>query len=168
MRQVSVSEAMKRKYPEWLVLVVSRDGEGQPDVMPAGWCMICSSKPPLMAVAVGKGRYTHRCIEQTGEFVLAWAGKGQGELVTYTGSHSGADADKFEALSIATSPPAATNVPLIEGCVAHLECKLHKQIETGDHSIFVGEVVAAHVPDEPIRKLENFAGNFAVAEPVSS
>jgi flavin reductase (DIM6/NTAB) family NADH-FMN oxidoreductase RutF len=74
--------------------------------------------------------------------------------------------DKFEAITIATSPPAVTSVPLIEGCAAHLECRLHKQVETGDHSIFVGEVVAAHVPDEPIRKLDNFAGNFAVAEPV--
>ncbi len=168
MRQVPVSEATKRKYPEWIVLVVSRDEKGKPDVMPAGWCMICSGTPPMMAVAVGKTRYTHRCIEQTGEFVLAWAGEGQGELVAYTGSHSGGDVDKFEAMNIATSPPAATNVPLIEGCVAHLECKLHQQVEAGDHSIFVGEVVAAHVPDEPIRKLDNFSGNFAVAEPVKN
>jgi len=59
-----------------------------------------------------------------------------------------------------------TNVPLLDGAVANLECKVVHEYDSGDHMIFVGEVVAAHVPDEPIRKLDNFAGDFAVAEPV--
>jgi len=28
--------------------------------------------------------------------------------------------------------------------VAHLECRLHQQITTGDHTLFVGKVVAAY------------------------
>ena len=56
MKQVPVSEAMALKYPEWVMFVISRDGEGAPDLMPAGWCMICNSNPLMMAVEVATGR----------------------------------------------------------------------------------------------------------------
>jgi len=58
------------------------------------------------------------------------------------------------------------NVPLLAEAAANLECKVHQAVTTGDHTIFVGEVVAAHVPDVPIAKLDNFAGTYAVARPV--
>ena len=58
--------------------------------------MICSGDPRLVCVSIAPGRYTHRCIEETGEFVFAWAGEGQAELVTYSGSCSGAQVSKFE------------------------------------------------------------------------
>jgi len=35
--------------------------------------------------------------------------------------------------------------PLIKECVASLECKVHSQFPTGDHTIFVGEIVGIHI-----------------------
>jgi len=165
-KQTSLSEAVGRKYPEWIVMVVSRDAKGQPNVMPAGWGMICSGEPLYVAVAIGYSRYTYECIHQTGEFVFAWAGEGQEQLVDQTGTTSGRDINKFEQFNISWSEPAATNVPLLEGAAANLECKVVHEYESGDHAIFVGQVVAAHVPDKPIRKLDNFNGNYAVAKPL--
>lgn len=166
MKQVTVGEAMGRKYPEWIVLVVARDGQGKANLMPAGWGMICSGNPPMVCVGIGHTRYTHQCIEETGEFVFAWAGEGQADLVEYAGSHTGREVDKFQAFDIPTAPAAVVNVPLLAEAAANLECRVHQAIPTGDHTIFVGEVVAAHVPDEPIAKLDNFAGTYAVARPV--
>jgi flavin reductase (DIM6/NTAB) family NADH-FMN oxidoreductase RutF len=37
----------------------------------------------------------------------------------------------------------ALGVPLIEGAITTLECRVHDQLPGGDHSIFVGEVIAA-------------------------
>ena len=167
MKQVRPSEAVGRKYPEWIVMVVSRGANGRPNVMPAGWGMICSGNPLFVAVAIGHGRYTCRCIKETGEYVFAWAGEGQEELVGQTGSTSGRDIAKFEQFDIPWSEPAVTNVPLLDGACANLECKVVHEYESGDHVIFVGEVVAAHVPDEPIRKLENFGQEYAVAKPAN-
>jgi len=166
MKRVSPGEAMQAKYPEWIVLVVARDGRGKANLMPAGWGMICSGNPPMVGVAIGHRRYTHRCIEETGEFVFAWAGEGQADLVEYAGSHTGAEVDKFQELAIPTAPPAVVNVPLLAEAAANLECQLRQAIPTGDHTLFVGEVVAAHLPDEPIAKLDNFAGLYAVAQPL--
>ena len=103
--------------------------------------------------------------ELTGEFVFAWAGEGQAELVDYAGSHTGADVDKFADFDIPTAPAAVVHVPLLAEAVANLECKLHSATPAGDHTIFIGQVVAAHLPDEPIAKLDNFAGTYAVARP---
>lgn len=166
MKRVSPGEAMQVKYPEWVVLVVARDGQGKANLMPAGWGMICSGNPPMVCVAIGHSRYTHRCVEETGEFVFAWAGEGQAELVEYAGSHTGAEVDKFQEFAIPTAPAAVVNVPLLAGAAANLECKLSQAVTTGDHTVFVGEVVAAHLPDRPIAKLDNFAGLYAVARPV--
>ena len=165
MREVPVGEALALKYPEWVVWVIGRDGEGKPDIMPAGWCMVCNGTPVMMAVSVGFGRYTHTCIEETGEFILAWPGEGQEKLVDQCGSCSGRDTDKFQKFKLATTPAKQVDVPLLEGCVAALECLVVSQLELEDHSIFVGEVVAAHVADSPVGKLENFNGKYAVAKP---
>lgn len=165
MKQVPISEALKLKYPEWVLFVTSRDADGAPDLMPAGWVMICNSNPVMMAVAVGFGRYTHRCIEETGEFVLAWPGVGQEQLIDQTGSTTGRDINKFEAFGLAEIDADVVGAPLVEGCAVALECVVVSQLELEDHSIFVGEVVAAHVADPLVGKLENFDGTYAVAKP---
>lgn len=165
MREIPMSEALKLKYPEWVMFVMSRDADGAPDIMPAGWCMICNSNPLMMAVAVGFGRYTHHCLEETGEFVLAWPGEGQEKLIEQTGSVSGRDVNKFEQFGLTELEAKVINAPLVEGCAVALECVVVSQLELEDHSIFVGEVAAAHVSDQPVAKLENFAGTFSVAVP---
>ena len=85
------------------MFVTSRDAEGAPDLMPAGWVMICNSNPPMMAVAVGFGRYTHHCLEETGEFVLAWPGVGQEQLIEQTGSTTGLSSEMLKAAHAAAA-----------------------------------------------------------------
>lgn len=166
MKQVGVSEAMSKKYPEWVIMVVSRDGDGRPNVMPAGWGMVCSGQPQLVCVSVALTRYTHECIEATGEYVFAWAGEGQAELVEQTGNVSGRDIDKFEEFEIATAPAAEIDVPLLAEAAINLECEVRDSHPSGDHTIFVGEVVAAHLPETPVATLLNFGGRFSAAAPV--
>ena len=60
MKQVGINEALAHKYPEWIILVVARDREGWPNLMPAGWGMICSGQPHLVAVATAPQRHAHR------------------------------------------------------------------------------------------------------------
>lgn len=163
MKHVSVSEAMSRKFPEWIVMVLSVDPQGVPNIMPAGWAMVCSGDPKYVAVSIAYERYTYDCIHQSGDFVFAWAGKGQEQLVADTGSTSGANIDKFSEFSIPHAEAAEVNVPLLEGAAANLECHVVHEYASGDHAIFVGEVVAASVPDQPIPKLENFSGQYSVA-----
>lgn len=166
MKRVRPGEALAHKYPEWVIMIIACDAEGRPNIMPAGWGMVCSGDPRLVCVSIGLTRYTHRCIEETGEFVFAWAGEKQGQLVKDTGSTSGRDIDKFEKFRIRTADPAEISVPLLQGAAINLECRVTDSVLTGDHTIFIGEVVAAHLPDKPIATLLNFGGEFAAAAPI--
>ena len=45
----------------------------------------------------------------------------------------------------------AGGVPIIEGCLANLECRITQRIPGGDHFLFMGEVTEIHLGDgEPL------------------
>jgi flavin reductase (DIM6/NTAB) family NADH-FMN oxidoreductase RutF len=158
-RQVSVSAAFKHKYPEWIDLVVSRSADGQANAMPVGWSMITSGSPPLYAVAIGRGRYSAGLIHETREFVIAVPSASMGPATLYCGTHSGRDGDKIGPSELELAPATVVSVPLIRGAVYNLECTLHSEFETGDHLLFVGEVVAAHWDEGAGKRLMNFGSN---------
>ena len=165
MKEVSFSEAMGRKYPEWVILIMTVDESGKPNVMPAGWAMVALHKPPLFAISVGHGRYTHELIRSQREFVVAFPGPGLENEIEYTGSCSGRDVDKFKEFGLKSLKAKEVKPPLFSGCVVNLECKLEGELEAGDHTIFLGRVVAAYVDDDVPARILNFKGKFAVAIP---
>ncbi|MBM4081813.1 MAG: hypothetical protein FJ278_19060, partial [Planctomycetes bacterium] len=50
-------------------------------------------------------------------------------------------------------PASLVKPPLIKECIVNLECKLVGQLDTGDHTIFAGEIVAAWASDDDRRNL---------------
>ncbi|MFO7918017.1 MAG: flavin reductase family protein [Anaerolineae bacterium] len=166
MKRATFSEAMRQKYPEWVVLIATVDEEDVTDVMPAGWAMVASHNPPMFAIAVGHTRYTHELIQEQKEFVVAFPGPGLEEAIEYTGSCSGRDVrDKFERSGLRALEAEQVKPPLLAGCVANLECTLAGTLEAGDHTIFLGRVVAAHVDEDVPARLLNFDGTFSMAVP---
>lgn len=158
MKQVTIKKALQVRYPQSLVNVVSIDSDHKPNAMPAGWYMRTSSSPPLMAISVAFERYTHQLIEASKEFVLSFPSQENRESLLYCGTHSGKNVDKFEHTELTTTPSAELRTPLIDNSVACLECQLADGWDTGDHTIFVGEVVAAHKSREKNEKLYNKGG----------
>ena len=63
--------------------------------------------------------------------------------------------DKFAALDLGRN---AEGAPVLEGCLARLECRLHRWHDGGDHVIFVGEV--ARWTTAPGRPLVFHAGAY--------
>ena len=127
--------------------------------MPAGWSMFTSLKPLLYAVSIAPQRYTHGLIEESGEFVVTIPSVGMGSAIYYCGTHSGRDVEKFENCSLEPTPATEAKPPLIKGAVANLECRVVSSLKTGDNTIFVGEVVAAHAEEEAGCRLLNFGDN---------
>lgn len=148
MKSVEIREAINRKYPEWIFQLVTVDEAGKPNAMPAGWCTFCSGDPVMMAVSVAFERYTHELMENSREFVLSLPNPEQKEAVYYCGTHSGRDVDKFEETELETTPAVEVEVPLIKDSVACYECRKTGSLDTGDHTIYAGEVVAAQVSEK--------------------
>ena len=158
---------MHWKYPEWLILVLSMDEQEQVNVMLAGWAMSCSSEPPMFAVAISQQNRTHEVISRTGEFVVAFPSKGMESDALYCGTHSGRDGDKLQQTAFETISGGVVRPPLLKGCRINLECQLVDALPTGDHSIFAGQVMAAHLDMDAPPNIVNFGQmRFAVAHPV--
>lgn len=136
--------------PERIVWAVA-EHDGRRSICPLGWKMNTSSSPPMMAISVAPGRFTHELISGSGEFVLAWPGADLAEATMLCGTRSGRDLDKFKEAQLSALPATHVSVPLVGECIANLECRVAGQMTTGDHTIFAGEVLSVWVNEAPSR-----------------
>jgi len=121
-------------------LIVS--GVEKPNVMTADWVTPLSFSPQMLGVAIGHGRYTHSLIERWKEFVVAVPTIELLRDVWIAGTLSGAKQNKIDKLGLTLIESKKVKVPSIKECQANLECKVVNEVETGDHTFFVGEIVA--------------------------
>ena len=127
--------------------LIGSSWQGTDNVMTAGWAVCCSVDPPLVSVYIYHKWLTRKLISESGEFVVNVLASDQVEVSEICGAVSGRKADKYAKAELKTRRGEKVNVPLIEGCVANLECKVVAEYEVGDHTLFVGEIVAAHDGD---------------------
>ena len=157
MKQIDPGASWGRVRPEWTALVVSWDARNdRPDIITLGWTMHTSGRPSMAAISIGHPRYSHELITKEGEFVLAYPNARMGDAAMYCGTHSGRDVDKFAHTDLVPLPTKIVKPPLIQDAVVNMECKVVGTLDTGDHTIFVGEIVAAYEEPEEKEILLNF------------
>lgn len=133
------------------------------NIMAVSFCMPVSKSPPLIACAIGKDTYSRKLIELGMEFVVNVPTKKLQAKVYYCGFNSGANVDKFKETGMTPGIAKRVNPPIIEDCVAFMECKVRESFETGDKIMFIGEVLEAYANEEIIRgktEFEYAVGNF--------
>lgn len=163
------------------VLVSSTYG-GRRNVMAAAWNMALDFDPPKVAVVIDKATLTRELVAASGEFVLNVPSRQQAALTLAVGTQSGREADKFQKVmrsgipwdGVSETAASVVGAPLIEGCLAWLECRVipEPHIEQA-YDLFLAEVVAAwadpevfsgdrwHFPDQQRRSIHYQAGgNF--------
>ena len=125
------------------VLVSAAHGDRR-NVMAAAWNMPLDFAPPKVAVVIDRKTFTRELIEASGEFALCVPTRAQIDAVCLVGGASGREQDKFAAAGLATFPGSETGVPLVEGCVAWLECRVLDEPEMAQrYDLLLAEVVAA-------------------------
>lgn len=145
LKKVTLSESFDKFKPESAVFVISVDEKSRPSGMIAGWNMKCSIEPPLFAVSLSKKGYTRHLIEKSKEFVVAVPNKALEDALLLFGSVSGREVDKFAESGIETLKAEHIKTPLIKEATINFECRLFKEVDAGDHIIFIGEILASHV-----------------------
>jgi len=154
MREATMAEALAAKYPEQVTIVVTLDAEGTANVVPLCWVTQVSGEPLRFVVAIHKRGYSHGLLLEREEFVLAFPDKAQAEAVMFCGTRSGRKVNKETESGLSFTPASKVAPPLVEGCLTNLECRLVSHHDAGDHLLFVGEVVAAHVAEGPTEGLD--------------
>jgi flavin reductase (DIM6/NTAB) family NADH-FMN oxidoreductase RutF len=152
-KQVKLEQAYKTKYPEQVVIAIAKDKKGKANPVTLGWTMIASGDPPMMAIGVYKGHYTVKCIRHSKCFTIVYPSSDMAKAALFFGSHSGRDTDKLAEFRCKTSPAKKIDSVLLSDAVANFECRLVKQIPTGDHITFVGQIVCAHINTKRKKRL---------------
>lgn len=110
--------------------------------MTAAWVSQVSLKPLMVMVSIAPSRYSHDLIKKSGVFAINVLDRDQADLGKRFGFKSGRQVDKFAGLEWTA---AATGAPILPQAYAYLDLRLRDTFPAGDHTLFVGEVVAAKV-----------------------
>jgi flavin reductase (DIM6/NTAB) family NADH-FMN oxidoreductase RutF len=146
MIQIDSSLAIKKFRPEKAVFVISYDNTNhRPSGMVCGWSTTCSSDPDMIAVSLWKKGYTHKLIQETKEFVVAVPNKSLLKAIKVFGENHGDKLDKFKVSKVKTSSSKFIKPPLLSDATMNFECVLDKEIDSGDHILFLGKIVASYI-----------------------
>jgi flavin reductase (DIM6/NTAB) family NADH-FMN oxidoreductase RutF len=144
---VEFSSAYRLLHPMHTILVSCVGKTGKPNVLTLAWAMPTSRDPALVAVSMAPNRYSHALIEETKEFVINIPTVDLIKETLACGRTSGESHNKFSETGLTPLPARKVKAPIIKECIAHLECKLHSQFKTGDHTVFVGEILEAYADE---------------------
>ena len=153
MQEIDRHKAFELASPFPYVLVVTQDSRDRPNIMGLSWWTFVSLDPLMIAISVGRDKYTHQCLEHHNEFVVCFPSEGQEKDGWLCGTKSGRDIDKFQETGFKPVHSTVVKPPLIEGSTVAYECKVVKHVETGDHTLYISNVVAIHGEPEKLNHL---------------
>jgi flavin reductase (DIM6/NTAB) family NADH-FMN oxidoreductase RutF len=148
MQPVPLDKAYRLMNHGPTVLVSATHG-GVSNVMAAAWACVLDFTPPKVTVVLDKATATRGLIEASGAFALQLPTRAMAALTTAVGTDSARTVpDKLARHGVALFHAPGFDVPLVQGCVGWLLCKLvpepHNQ---HTYDLFIGEVTAAWADD---------------------
>ncbi|MBF2080512.1 MAG: flavin reductase [Synechococcales cyanobacterium T60_A2020_003] len=141
-------KTMLRKIPHGLYVCGVTDGE-EVNGFTASWVMQASFQPPLVVNCVRNDSKSHDMIKTSQVFALSVLEAGQKAIAQTFFKPQRLVGNKFEDIE---SYLGETGCPIISDSLGYVECRVVGSVEHGDHTVFVGEVIAAgvHREGEPL------------------
>ncbi|HEX7225002.1 MAG TPA: flavin reductase family protein [Candidatus Limnocylindria bacterium] len=100
-----------------------------------------SVDPPLMMASVARKAETHGAIIGSHAFAISILAEDQQALAECFAQPT--TASKLTGFCGASWQEAETGSPVLEGALAFFDCRLTERFDGGDHTMFLGEIVAA-------------------------
>jgi len=130
-----------RMIPYGLYVLAAESDKGV-TAATVNWVTQTSFDPPLIAVGIKADSGGYAIVKDSGSFALSVLGKGQQDAAFAFFKPVERDGDNIGGQPFRTG---STGSPILDAAPAHVECRVVEVVETGDHHIFVGEVVDAGV-----------------------
>jgi flavin reductase (DIM6/NTAB) family NADH-FMN oxidoreductase RutF len=139
MPDLVASAAFREALSRWAtgVAVVTCEEGGERAGLTVSSFTSVSLDPPLVLFCLDRRAESLALLGRAGGFAVSLLQQDQ-QATGLKMAQRGAD--KFASVP---TRPGPSGHPLIEGALAHLECRTNQIIEAGDHLILIGEVVAA-------------------------
>jgi flavin reductase (DIM6/NTAB) family NADH-FMN oxidoreductase RutF len=137
------------KIPNALALVGARAGD-EWNGMTTSWITQVSMEPVLIGVGVDNSAVTHRLVTAGGSFTVnLWSAEDTRVFVKFSKPAT------FDAAAMTLNDRPVrtelTGAPVFADAIAWMDCAVRSSQDFGTHTFFVGEVVAAGVPDDEAR-----------------
>jgi flavin reductase (DIM6/NTAB) family NADH-FMN oxidoreductase RutF len=137
-----------------VTVVTALGGDGHPSGFTATAVCSVSLDPPLVLVCVGREANTPGAIREAGRYALNFLRSGDAASAHRFAASRGT---KFEGIKW---EPAPGGSPLLRGILAWVECEVEREVEAGDHVIFIGRVTAADMESPTEAPLVHFGGSY--------
>lgn len=138
-------------YPVIPAVIVVKSGDAL-DALACAWYSALSFDPPLFAISIAPRRYSYQMLKKSGEFTANFMEFDHAGTIAALGRTSGREVDKFAAYRIKTLPSTEIETPVLKDAYAAYECRIVKRHRTGDHDLFIGEVLAVHYKEKAFDK----------------
>jgi flavin reductase (DIM6/NTAB) family NADH-FMN oxidoreductase RutF len=125
-----------------VVLLTTRH-QGVENVWPIDWHLPLSFEPELYAVCLTSGGFGTELIRASGVFVVNFVPVDWQEIIFYCGRTSGQAVDKFQETGLVKETAVSIDAPRLKDALGFLECDVIQTVETGDHTLFIGQVCHA-------------------------
>jgi len=131
-----------------LYVATSRDTNGYAGGT-INWLSQSSFSPPLVMAGIQRDSSLHQAIAASRVFAVHILGRGQRDLAMSFFKGAVATGNTINGFRF---EPGLTGAPVLLDPPAWFECRVLDEVRRGDHTIFVGEVVAAGVrrEEEPL------------------
>ncbi|MGY3606943.1 MULTISPECIES: flavin reductase family protein [unclassified Bradyrhizobium] len=131
------------------IVLVSSAHRNETNIMTMGWHMIMEFQPSLIGCYIWDANHSFELIRRSKQCVINVPTVELAPTVVKIGNSSGRDIDKFAAFGLTPRPGEQVRAPLIAECYANFECRLIDSSLIRKYSLFVLEVVKAHVATSP-------------------
>jgi flavin reductase (DIM6/NTAB) family NADH-FMN oxidoreductase RutF len=132
--------AMMGRFATGVTVVAARRGPLLAG-MTANAIASVSIDPPLMLASVNHRSETYLAIVESHAFAVSVLAASQREIADCFAQP--ATADKLRRFCDAPFHEAETGSPILDAAIAYFDCRLVAEHPGGDHTIFLGEIVAA-------------------------
>lgn len=151
-------EAVRRVLTN-VAIVTTRDREGIHGLTANGW--LEAVEPLVVLVTLNRRSDTYPRIKESGIFAVNFLAQEQEALAFRFASSRLTGEQRFEGVSYRSED---TGAPLLDGCVAALDCRVDGVYPFGRYDIVTGLVVRA-LPGPADRPLGYYDGHFTGIQP---
>jgi flavin reductase (DIM6/NTAB) family NADH-FMN oxidoreductase RutF len=144
-----------RRFPSG-VAVVTVNADGQELGLTVGTLVSLSLEPALVGFGIRREAALHELLREAGAFGVSLLAAGQESLAQHF-ARGVPPIALWEG--VARRPGPETGAPLLDGSLGWLEARLVSEQDAGDHTWFVGDVLAA-VPGSNAAALVHVGGGF--------
>jgi len=127
---------LMRRFAAGVTLVTFNENEKFGGLTVSSFCSL-SMDPPLVLICIDRKIASHESLEKTDTFGVNICNSEQGKLAW---DFANSNIDKNELIKSLPHTLTELGTPLLEGCLATMECKITQKYDGGDHTIFIGQV----------------------------